>query len=266
VSTVSPKKIVIKIGTGVLTLSRDTSISLHHAMIARIVQAVADLNAAGHQIILVSSGAVAAGLPTFGLNQRPGADETGMLQACAAAGQARLMHIYESHFTQYQLKVAQLLLTHDDITDEKRRANIVTTMDHLLRFRPVIPIINENDSVAVYELKVGDNDVLSSEVACLIRADLFLLLTSVPGLRSPGAIADSDIVERVDNLEEVLHFANDERGSHSVGGMKSKLQAVGKAVAAGIETIIASGSNPEQLAELVAGRGHCTRFVPSPKA
>ncbi|MGD9746384.1 MAG: glutamate 5-kinase, partial [Verrucomicrobiales bacterium] len=149
-STVSPKKIVIKIGTGVLTLSRDTSISLHHAMIARIVQAVADLNAAGHQIILVSSGAVAAGLPTFGLNQRPGADETGMLQACAAAGQARLMHIYESHFTQYQLKVAQLLLTHDDITDEKRRANIVTTMDHLLRFRPVIPIINENDSVAVY--------------------------------------------------------------------------------------------------------------------
>ncbi|MEZ5430830.1 MAG: glutamate 5-kinase [Verrucomicrobiales bacterium] len=176
------------------------------------------------------------------------------------------MHIYESHFTQYQLKVAQLLLTHDDITDEKRRANIVTTMDHLLRFRPVIPIINENDSVAVYELKVGDNDVLSSEVACLIRADLFLLLTSVPGLRSPGAIADSDIVERVDNLEEVLHFANDERGSHSVGGMKSKLQAVGKAVAAGIETIIASGSNPEQLAELVAGRGHCTRFVPSPKA
>lgn len=261
----APRKIVIKIGTGVLTLARGQAISLHHAMIARIVQAVAELNAAGHQVVLVSSGAVAAGLPTFGLSARPGADDTGMLQACAAAGQARLMHIYESHFIQHHLKVAQLLLTHDDITDPKRRSNIVTTLESLMRFQPVVPIINENDSVAVYELKVGDNDVLSSEVACLIQADLFLLLTSVPGLRLPGASSPEEIVERVENLDEVLHFASDEKGSHSVGGMKSKLQAVGKAVAAGIETIIASGAHPEQLPDLVAGGGRGTRFIPAPR-
>lgn len=262
----SPKKrIVIKIGTGVLTLVRGSAITMHHAMIARIVQAVAELNAAGHQVILVSSGAVAAGLPSFGLTARPSADDMGMLQACAAAGQARLMHIYESHFVQHHLKVAQLLLTHDDITDPKRRANIVTTLENLMRFQPVVPIINENDSVAVYELKVGDNDVLSSEVACLIQADLFILLTSVPGLRRPGATSSEDIVERVENLEEVLHFASDEKGSHSVGGMKSKLQAVGKAVAAGIETLIAHGGHPEQLPDLVAGGGRATRFLAAPR-
>jgi glutamate 5-kinase len=252
----SPLKIVIKIGTGVLT--RSQGVALHHAMIARLTQSIADLNEAGHRTIVVTSGAVGAGLMTFGLNERP--TDTGMLQACAAAGQARLMHIYESHFSHFGLKVAQLLLTSEDLSDEKRRANVRTTIDHLLAFPAVIPIVNENDSVAVFELKVGDNDLLSSDVATLIGADLLILLTSVPGLRRPGIDDPNDIIGRVDDVDEVLHYAGEDKGRLSVGGMKTKLTAVKKAVDAGIETIIASGLEPEQLPDLVAGRGKGTRF------
>lgn len=251
-------KIVIKIGTGVLT--RGEGVSLHHAMIARLTQAIADLNEAGHRTIVVSSGSVGAGLMTFGLDERP--SDIGLLQACAAAGQARLMHIYESHFSHFDLKVAQLLLTHEDLTDEKRRANVRTTMDHLLEFSAVIPIVNENDSVSVFELKVGDNDLLSSEVATMLEADLLILLTQVPGLRKSGTDDPEAIVETVERIEDVLHFAGDDKGKLSVGGMKTKLTAVQKAIDAGIPTIIASGHHPEQLSELVAGRGRGTRFLP----
>ena len=251
-------KVVIKIGTGVLT--RGEGVTLHHAMIARLTQSIADLTAAGHSCIVVSSGAVGAGLKTFGLQSRP--EEVGMLQACAAAGQARLMHIYESHFSHFDLVVAQLLLTHQDLTDQKRKENIRTTLDHLLAFRRVIPIINENDSVAVDELKFGDNDILSSHVARLVGADLLILLTRVPGLRRPETADPEDIVERVENIDEVLSYADGSKGKHSVGGMRTKLQAVKAAVTAGIETLIASGLHPEQLIELVEGKGRGTRFLP----
>ncbi len=253
----SGKKVVIKIGTGVLT--REPAGKLHHAMIARISQAIADLNGAGHQCIVVSSGAVGAGLNTFGLDTRP--EKLEMLQACAAAGQAALMHLYETHFTHHDLKVAQLLLTHEDLKDEKRRANILQTLDSILQFPHIIPIINENDSVAVFELKVGDNDILSSIVAQLLHADLLVMLTSVPGLRGPDATSEDDIIETVDDIDTVLGFALDEKGALSVGGMQSKLQAVKDAVGAGIETIIAGGSHPEQLLELVEGGGTGTRFA-----
>lgn len=249
-------KVVIKIGTGVL--ARGEGVTLHHAMIARLTQAIADLVVEGHQCIVVSSGAVGAGLMTFGLKERP--TETGTLQACAAVGQARLMHIYESHFGHFDLKVAQLLLTHDDLTDEARRSNFSATINHLLEFPAVIPIVNENDSVSVYELKVGDNDKLSAEVATLIDADLLILLTSVPGLYRPGDETKT-IVERVENVADVLSFAQDEKGRLSVGGMRSKLEAVQRAVESGVETVIASGLNPEQLPELVAGEGIGTRFI-----
>ena len=256
------KKVVIKIGTGVLT--REPAGKLHHAMIARISEAIADLNAAGHQCIVVSSGAVGAGLTSFGLDARP--EKVEMLQACAAAGQARLMSLYETQFSHHELKVAQLLLTHEDLKDEHRRGNILQTLNSILQFPHVIPIINENDSVAVFELKVGDNDILSSIVAQLIQADLLILLTSVPGLRGPDATCEDDIIETVDDIETVLGFALDEKGSLSVGGMQSKLQAVKDAVGAGIETIIASGKNPEQLSDLVNGDGIGTRFTTKSRA
>lgn len=250
------KRVVIKIGTGVLT--RNSGGEIHHAMIARLSQAIADINAAGHEVIMVSSGAVGAGMSAFGFIQRP--TETEMLQACAAAGQARLMHLYESQFSHHGLKVAQLLVTHEDLQDERRSGNVLATLNAILPHRQVIPIMNENDSVAVYELKVGDNDTLSSIVARLVKADILILLTSVPGLTGPDASSEDDIITHVDDIESVLSFVRDEKGALSVGGMTSKLRAVEAAVSAGIETLIASGLRPEQLPELVEGKGVATRF------
>ena len=252
----SGKRVVIKIGTGVLT--RNAGGEIHHAMIARLSQAIADINKAGHEVIMVSSGAVGAGLPAFGLTQRP--TETEMLQACAAAGQARLMHLYESQFGLHGLKVAQLLVTHHYHQDERRRSNVLATMNAILTPPPVIPIMNENDSVSVYELKVGDNDTLSSIVARLVKADMLILLTSVAGLMGPDSKSEDDIITHVDDIESVLHFVRDEKGALSVGGMASKLRAVEAAVSTGIETLIASGLRPESLLDLVEGRGIATRF------
>lgn len=258
---VFPMRIVIKIGSGVL--ARNGGVALNHALIARLTQAISDLREAGHQCVVVSSGAVAAGLKTFGLDARP--EDIGQLQACAAVGQARLMHTYESHFSQFGVNVAQLLLTGDDFSDDRRRANITTTLSRLLDAPNIVPIINENDSVAVFELKVGDNDLLSAHVAKTLQADLLILLTSVAGLRPPESTSPDDIVELVTDIDAVLAFASEEKGSLSVGGMRSKLEAVRIAVSAGITTLIASGHNPEQLSELVAGGGIATRFPASVK-
>lgn len=247
------KRIVIKIGTGVL--ARGDTAELHHAMIARLAQAIADLNHAGHQCVVVSSGAVGAGVVHFGLDRRP--TDIEMLQACAAAGQATLMHLYESQFLLHQLKIAQLLLTHYDFEDEQRLTNVTNTLGKLLSYPNIIPIINENDSVATFELKVGDNDTLSSRIAQLIGADQLILLTAVPGLLD----SDDQVIPTVDDVDSVMDLAKAESGTLSVGGMGSKLQAVKSAVESGIETIIASGFTPEQLGELVNGHGVGTRFA-----
>jgi glutamate 5-kinase len=155
-------------------------------------------------------------------------------------------------------------VTHDDLKDERRSSNVLATVNAILPHKTVIPIVNENDSVSVYELKVGDNDVLSSSLARLIGADLLVLLTSVRGLMGPNAASDDDIITEVLDIETVLDFARDDKGELSVGGMTSKLQAVKEAVSAGVETVIASGLHPEQLGEIVAGQGIGTRFpVPS---
>lgn len=255
------QRIVLKVGTGVLT--RDTTGELDHAMLSRLVQAISDLRRAGHEVLLVSSGAVGAGLPAFGLSERPGKEIT-LLQACAAVGQARLMQIYDSGFRNHRLEVAQILLIHEDFENDNRRGNIQNTLNCLLEHGNIIPIINENDSVATFELRVGDNDKLSALVAKLVRASLLILLTRVPGLRGPDAEDENDIIREVTDIASVLGYANGEVGSRSVGGMKSKLEAVADAVGAGIETIIADGRHPEQLSALAAGDGVGTRFpVPS---
>lgn len=250
------KRIVIKIGTGVLT--QEEGVCLDQTVIAGIAQAISDLNQAGHECLIVSSGAVGAGLDALGLTERPTCIET--LQACAATGQARLMHHYEKEFCQLDLKVAQLLLTHEDLTNEKRRSRVNNTLSHLLEFSGVIPIINENDSVAVYELKVGDNDRLSTQIAQLANADLLIMLTSVPGLRGPDAKDDDDIIEIIDDIDSVMNYASDETGRLSIGGMQSKLECIKTAIESGIECIIASGRQPEQLIELVEGKGRGSRF------
>src|SRR5690606_26209152 len=158
------------------------------------------------------------------------------------------------------------LVTHEDLQDKRRSGNVLATLNAILAHRGVVPILNENDSVSVYELKVGDNDTLSSIVARLAGADLLVLLTSVAGLMGPDAKGEDDISPYVEDIETVLPFARDEKGALSVGGMASKLRAVEAALSAGIETLIASGLRPEQLPELVAGGGVATRFRAKAKA
>ena len=251
-----PQRVVIKIGSGVLT--RGHNGALNHAMLGRLIQAVSDLVEAGNRVTVVSSGAVAAGMSALDLVDRP--KDVGLLQACAAVGQARLMEAYDSGFRNFHLKVAQLLLTNEDFEVEKRTENVRNTLETLLAREDVVPVINENDSVAVFELRFGDNDMLSAHVASLVKADLLVLLTSVPGLRKPGA-EENDIIMEVKDIEEVMGYADKSVGKHSVGGMASKLTAVKIALNAGVEAVIADGRNPEQLAELIAGKGFGTRFM-----
>jgi len=246
---------VIKAGTGVLTRVSDGT--LDGASLVRLVTAIAGQLEQGHRCLLVSSGAVGAGVSAFGLDGYP--SDLATRQACAAVGQARLMHTYENLFRNFELSVAQVLLTAEDLRTPARSANVKSTLARLLSEPRILPIINENDSVAVEELRVGDNDMLSARVARLVDARRLILLTSVDGLLSPDT---GELIPEVAELEEVLGFAKDERGKFSIGGMASKLQAVRLAVESGIETHIAHGRRPERLSAILDGEsGVSTRFV-----
>ncbi|MBL9215404.1 MAG: glutamate 5-kinase [Opitutaceae bacterium] len=245
-------RIVLKFGSGILSTQK--GIGLSRSQIARLAREVGALVRAGHECIVVSSGAVAAGLATLGLSARP--KELAAKQACAAVGQSRLMHAYASAFGRQGIAVAQLLLTHNDLDSRTRHLNARNTLDHLLAGRNVVPIINENDSVAVEELNFGDNDRLSAEVAILVEADLLIILTSVDGLQD----ASGRVVPVVKDFSQVAGFVRSDKGQVSTGGMVTKLQAAQLAVKAGIRCQIASGRRPGLLRAIVAGRGAGTAF------
>lgn len=244
---------IIKVGTGVLTKVTDGT--LDGAALVRLVTAIAGLMEDGNRCLLVSSGAVGAGVSAFGLTGYPQDTET--RQACAAVGQTRLMHAYENLFRNFGINVAQLLLTAADLNTPERANYVSNTLKRLLQEGSILPIINENDSVAVEELKVGDNDMLSAKVAQLCGASQLILLTSVDGLLDP---ATGERVERVKDIDAVLDFASGQSGRFSIGGMASKLKAVKLAVESGVPTLIANGRHPERLRELVRGGGIGTRF------
>jgi len=246
------KRLVIKLGTGVL--SRTGGRALDTAQFQRICAEVAALNGAGHSCVLVSSAAIAAGVRVLRLERRP--DDLPGKQACAAAGQPELMRLYSASLRPYGLHAAQLLLTHGDIDSRLRRSNARNTLSRLLESRAVIPVINENDSVAVEELRFGDNDRLSAEVAQLIRADHLFLLTSVDGLQD----AEGNRVPEVRNIDDVFQHVRPDKGAESVGGMKTKLEAVQLALDAGIPAHILDGRRTAQIAAALAGRDVGTRF------
>lgn len=246
------KRIVIKFGTGILT--KASSDGLNTQQFVRLTTEVAEQVAAGHECLLVSSGAVGAGLMLLKLPGRP--KDLPSTQACAAVGQSRLMRLYATLFARHGLHVAQLLLTHQDLDSRTRYQNARNTLQRLLRFRNVVPIINENDSVAVEELKLGDNDRLSAEVAILSRADLLVILTSVDGLLD----SQGNRIAEVTDLGPVFHLASAETGLHSTGGMITKLQAVKMATEAGIPSVIASGLRPRILSAAINGGPVGTRF------
>ncbi|CAN5210664.1 hypothetical protein BH23VER1_BH23VER1_32500 [soil metagenome] len=246
--------IVFKFGTGILTLP--DSPLLDEGQFDALTAAVAAVHQAGHRPVIVSSGAVGAGLMAFGLCERP--TDTGMLQACAAVGQARLMHRYENLFRRFGLNVAQLLVTNADFQTETRRNNFRHTLVTLLGLPDVIPIINENDSVATEELRFGDNDALSAGVAELAAVNQLILLTSADGLYD----ASGALVGSVAHIDEAFAHVRAETGRFSVGGMRTKLEAVRHAMEAGVTTVIANGRNPAQIPDLVSGGGLGTRFAP----
>ena len=213
------KRIVIKFGTGILTKSSGNA--LNPRQLRRLTSEVAEVVQAGHQCLLVSSGAVGAGLMLMGLAERP--KDLPSIQACAAIGQSRLMRLYETLFQRHGLHVAQLLLSHQDIDSRTRYQNARNTLERLLRFGNVVPIINENDSVAVEELRFGDNDRLSAEVAILAQADLLLILTSVEGLLDE----QKKLISKVTDIDAVVHLAS-ERDRDLLNGRNGDEAAGGK--------------------------------------
>ncbi len=254
-----PELTLIKAGTGVLTKSADGT--LDKAALVHLVSAIAGLMDAGHRCLFVSSGAVGSGVSALGLTEYP--TETATRQACAAIGQARLMQTYSSLFSNFDITIAQVLLTAADLGTPERAGYVSDTFRRLLMEPRILPIINENDSVAVEELKFGDNDMLSVRVAKLAGACRVILLTSVDGLLDP---ATSELIPEVTDIDNVFRHVREDKGRFSMGGMASKLSAVKFAVDAGIETHIAHGRHPERLADIVAGKGISTKFhaAPSP--
>jgi len=246
------KHIVLKFGSGVLTTDA-SGLKLDAAQFARLAGEIAGLVDDGHSVVVISSAAVAAGVAALGLSARP--EALPAKQACAAVGQSQLMRTYEEAFARHGLTAAQLLLTHGDIDGLQRRRNAENTLGELRTFPRVVPVINENDSVAVEELRFGDNDRLGAEVAQLCDADLFLILTGSDGLQ-----ADGHRLPVVTDLTEARRHITGEKGRHGTGGMASKLDAVEAATTAGIETWILDGRRAGQLAAAISGANTGTKF------
>src|SRR6266853_4604359 len=247
-----PKRILLKFGSGILTRPRANA--LDEKQFDRLTADVAQLVRGGCECIIVSSGAVAAGMRVVRLRERPRDLTTG--QACAAVGQSKLMHLYASMFAKHHLNVAQLLLTHSDLDSRSRHENARNTLRRLLECKNVVPVINENDSVALEELRFGDNDLLSAEVAVLAEAELLILLTSVDGLMNNAGKRIPNIVD----VADAARFVRKEKSKFSVGGMVTKLEAVKLATAAGIPSVIANGRRAGIIPRIAAGKRVGTLF------
>ena len=252
-------RIVVKLGTGVLTDSRKQP---DLGQMEPLVAQVARQRQAGKEIVLVSSGAVGAGMGALGHQKRP--NDLAELQACAAVGQSRLMAIYEKLFGAFGLAVAQILLTHDDLQHHERHLNarntLVTLLDH-----GVVPIINENDVISFTELKFGDNDKLSALVASLLPADLLVILTTVDGVIENFGKANPKTISTIERIDAAVEkMAGGTDSATAVGGMASKIEAARIAIRSGIPLVIASGKKKQALARIVSGEEEGTLFVPQP--
>ena len=250
--------IVVKVGSSTLT---HASGSLNLRRIERLAKTLSDLKNAGKEIILVSSGAVSAGIAKAGLGHRPTSLEE--KQAMASIGQSELMKIYDRFFSDYGHKVGQILMTRDVVDNPIRRTAAENTFNTLLRMG-CIPIVNENDAVSTDELvKFGGNDILSAHVANLCRADLLINLSDVEGLfdSDPRKNPDAKLVSRVDNIDEILNFAGGAGTDRGTGGMEAKLTAAKMVTSNGIPMFIMNGSDPEILYRLLDGERVGTYFA-----
>ena len=251
-------KIVVKVGTS--TLAHATG-HLNIRRVEDLCRVLSDLKNAGHQIILVSSGAIGMGVGKLGLSERP-ADMPGK-QAAAAVGQCELMYTYDKLFGEYNHTVAQILLTGEDIENKERRHNVENTLFRLLELG-ALPIINENDTVATHEISLGDNDTLGAIVAKCVQADLLVLLTDIDGLYTADPHTDptAELIPVVHEITPELMASAGGRGSKlGTGGMVTKLKAAQMANAAGVDMIIANGAKPELLYAIAEGGEAGTRFI-----
>lgn len=247
------KRIVVKVGTSTLTYENG---KMNLRRIERLCKVLSDLQNSGREIILVTSGAIGVGVGKLGLPSRP--QETGKRQAVAAVGQCELMFMYDKFFGEYNLTVAQVLLTGDVLANEHSRKNTENTFMELINMG-IIPVVNENDTVAVEELegaRIGDNDTLSAIVAKLVGADFLIILTDIDGLYNKNPSADPD-AKRIPFVPEVTDairsLAGGSGSNRGTGGMSTKVEAAATANAAGIVCCVMSGAVPEKLYNLFEG-------------
>lgn len=248
---------VIKIGTSTLTYQNGC---VNIRRIESLCKIVSDLMNAGNEIILVSSGAIGMGVGKLRLPSRP-SDIAGK-QACAAVGQCELMYTYDKLFLEYNHTVAQLLLTAPDLNCDDRRKKFENTVHRLLELG-VLPIMNENDTVATEEIEFGDNDTLAARIAVTLKADLLILLSDIDGLYSSDPHKDSDakLIEEVYDLDDgIMKLAGDAGSSLGTGGMQTKLRAAKIVNEAGCDMVIANGNDPALLYDIFDGRKVGTRF------
>lgn len=252
------QRVVVKVGSNVLTAQAGLNLDA----IASISSQICQLLDQGTQIILVSSGAMASGMKKMGFPKRP--EAIPKRQAISAIGQAGLIREWERAFARFDRKVAQILLTSDDLTSRKRYLNARNTMNTLLEWQ-VVPIINENDTIMVEEIKLGDNDNLAAMIALLLDADMLINLTDIDGLydKDPRVYADAQLIPRVGSFSKSIEkYAGDIPGALGTGGMLSKIKAARKVTASGIPMVIAKGYRPNVLIRLAAGDPQGTFFVP----
>ncbi len=250
-------RIVVKIGTS--TLAHSTG-HLNIRRVEALCKTMSDIKNAGHEMILVSSGAIGMGVGKLGLRERP--KDIPTKQAAAAVGQCELMYVYDKLFSEYHHTVAQLLITNDNMVNETRHQNFTNTLNRLLELG-ALPIINENDTVATDEIVIGDNDTLAAKVAEAVHADLLILLSDIDGLytadphKDPNAVLLTKVTKIDDNI---LNLAGVSSTTQGTGGMVTKLHAAEICLNCGCDMVIANGSRPANLYDTLDGKDVGTTF------
>ena len=251
-------RIVIKIGTSTLTHSTG---NLNIRRVEELCKVMSDIKNAGHEVILVSSGAIGMGVGKLGLLERP--TDVPTKQAAAAVGQCELMYFYDKIFGEYHHIVAQLLITGEDIANDTRHQNFSNTLNRLLQLG-ALPIINENDTVGTREIVIGDNDTLAAIVAESVKADLLILLSDIDGLYTADPHKDPNAVllHKVTKIDDyIMNLAGVSSTKQGTGGMVTKLHAAEICLSCGCDMVIANGKNPDNLYAILDGQDVGTKFT-----
>lgn len=256
------KRIVVKVGTSTLTHANTHKINI--ARMAKLVSVLADLHNMGHEVVLVSSGAIAVGTGKLGLKETP--QEDCELQAAAAIGQCELMFLYDKLFSEYNVIVSQLLFTTDVLKSEESKGHLLDTFNQLLKY-DVIPVINENDSISVEELRSSDNDCMSAIIAELIDADMLIMFTDTDGLydSNPRTNPNAKLISIVEEITHEIKKIAGGAGKMGTGGFSTKVKAAEIATGADIPVIVCNGEKPTRIYKILDGESVGTLFLPKKK-